>query len=237
MSSINVTNIEVLNNPATLVSPFQFEITFDCVALLDEDLEWTLTYVGSAESKDYDQILDSILLGPVSIGQNKFVFQANAPDIEKIPKSEILGVTVVLISCSYKNQEFFRVGYYVNNEIEPKSPEEPKPEITFQDNKIQESKSQEEEIPIDLSKVVRNICADMPRVTRFNIDWGGWKKEDIAPVLKDAEGEALSELESDVTTDHFEEGEGLEGDEILDEMPDGDEEDDDERPSYEDEEI
>ena len=39
------------------------------------DLEWKLIYVGSAESSDYDQILDSVLVGPVPGGRHKFVFQ------------------------------------------------------------------------------------------------------------------------------------------------------------------
>ena len=36
--------------------------------------------------------------------------------MEKIPQDSIIGVTVVLLSCSYKNKEFARVGYYVNND-------------------------------------------------------------------------------------------------------------------------
>ena len=39
------------------------------------DLEWKLTYVGSAESEKYDQVLDSVLVGPVAAGQFRFVFQ------------------------------------------------------------------------------------------------------------------------------------------------------------------
>jgi len=39
------------------------------------DLEWKLTYVGSAESEKYDQVLDSVLVGPVFPGQYRFVFQ------------------------------------------------------------------------------------------------------------------------------------------------------------------
>ena len=41
----------------------------------DPDLEWKLIYVGSAESEKYDQILDSVLVGPVYPGQYRFVFQ------------------------------------------------------------------------------------------------------------------------------------------------------------------
>ena len=43
-------------------------------------------------------------------------FQANAPDTNKIPLQDAVGVTVVLLTCGYKGQEFIRVGYYVNNE-------------------------------------------------------------------------------------------------------------------------
>jgi histone chaperone ASF1 len=41
------------------------------------DLEWKITYIGSAESDQYDQILDDILVGPVSAGVKKFVFQVS----------------------------------------------------------------------------------------------------------------------------------------------------------------
>lgn len=44
------------------------------------------------------------------------VFQAGPPDTSKIPIADAVGVTVVLLTCSYKTKEFIRVGYYVNNE-------------------------------------------------------------------------------------------------------------------------
>lgn len=62
-------------------------------------------------------------------------------------------MTVVLITCSYRGQEFVRVGYYVNNEYEEEQLKvEPPPQ------------------PI-IEKLVRNILADKPRVTRFPIKW------------------------------------------------------------------
>ena len=42
--------------------------------------------------------------------------QANSPDSSKLPAQDVVGVTVILLTCSYKDQEFIRVGYYVNNE-------------------------------------------------------------------------------------------------------------------------
>ena len=65
MSKVQINNVVVLNNPATYESPFQFEITFDCMENLEDDLEWKLTYVGSAESSNHDQVLDTIYVGPV----------------------------------------------------------------------------------------------------------------------------------------------------------------------------
>jgi len=46
-----------------------------CVALNgpDTDLEWKLIYVGSAESEEYDQELDSCMVGPVPVGMWKLV--------------------------------------------------------------------------------------------------------------------------------------------------------------------
>ena len=85
MSKVQINNVVVLNNPATYQSPFQFEITFDCMENLEDDLEWKLTYVGSAESSNHDQVLDTIYVGPVPEGRHMFVFQADSPDHSKIP--------------------------------------------------------------------------------------------------------------------------------------------------------
>ena len=39
------------------------------------DLEWKIIYVGSASNESYDQVLDSVLVGPVPQGRHRFVFQ------------------------------------------------------------------------------------------------------------------------------------------------------------------
>jgi hypothetical protein len=44
-----------------------------CAFLLD--LEWKMIYVGSAESEEHDQILDTIYVGPIPEGKHMFVFQ------------------------------------------------------------------------------------------------------------------------------------------------------------------
>lgn len=75
MAKVHVCNVVVLDNPSLFVNPFQFEITFECIEDLKEDLEWKIIYVGSAESEDYDQILDTVYVGPVPEGRHMFVFQ------------------------------------------------------------------------------------------------------------------------------------------------------------------
>lgn len=122
-------------------------------AQLMADIEWKLIYVGSAESEEYDQELDSCMVGPVPVGINSFEFEAEAPSPEKIPASDLLGVTVILLTASYKDAEFIRVGYYVNNAYETEEMRENPPE------------------EVQLDKVCREVLASKPRVTRFNINW------------------------------------------------------------------
>lgn len=43
-----------------------------------------------------------------------------------IPIADAVGVTVVLLTCSYRSREFIRVGYYVNNDYpDPEMRENP----------------------------------------------------------------------------------------------------------------
>ncbi|KAL8831404.1 MAG: hypothetical protein Q9191_000883 [Dirinaria sp. TL-2023a] len=153
MSVVSLLGVKVLNNPAAFGDPYQFEITFECLEPLAKDLEWKLTYVGSATSSEHDQELDSLLVGPIPVGVNKFIFEADPPDLKRIPTSEILGVTVILLTCSYDNREFVRVGYYVNNEYDS-----------------EELNAEPPSKPI-IERVRRNVLAEKPRVTRFAIKW------------------------------------------------------------------
>jgi histone chaperone ASF1 len=110
---------------------------------------WLLT----TPSAEHDQELDSLLVGPIPPGVNKFIFEAEPPNTSRIPNDEILGVTVILLTCSYDGREFVRVGYYVNNEYtdELLAAEPPSKPV--------------------LEKIRRNILAEKPRVTRFAIKW------------------------------------------------------------------
>jgi len=153
MAKVQITNVTVLDNPSPFQNPIQFEITFECIEDLSDDLEWKIIYVGSAESEEHDQTLDSVLVGPVPSGRHMFVFQAEPPDPAKIPGNDVIGVTAVILTCGFRDREFVRVGYYVNNDyVDPELRENPPP--TPQYDKLQ-----------------RDIFASKPIVTRFKIDW------------------------------------------------------------------
>ncbi|KAM0278789.1 hypothetical protein ACHAQH_004980 [Verticillium albo-atrum] len=153
MSLVSLLGVRVLNNPAKFTDKYEFEITFECLEQLQKDLEWKLTYVGSATSDQYDQELDDLLVGPIPVGVNKFIFEAGAPDTTRIPDADILGVTVILLTCAYDGREFIRVGYYVNNEYDS-----------------EELNAEPPSKPI-IERVRRNILSEKPRVTRFAIKW------------------------------------------------------------------
>ena len=191
----------VLDNPTCFTNPFQFEITFECLQELDDDLEWKVLYVGSAQDAAKDQILDEILVGPVPVGVNKFVLQADAPDPSQLTQDDLLGVTVVLVTCSYKEREFVRVGYYVNNEYhdpnaklnanalpvvpaaaalptDGSTPEEAAAAAAATATAIPAAPSVPN--PVPLEHIQRQILADKPRVTKFPISWGDEQQQQTA---------------------------------------------------------
>lgn len=152
MSVVNITSVNVLDNPAPFASPLRFEIHYECLTDLEEDLEWKLTYVGSAESEKHDQVLDDVAVGPVKQGKFKFVLEANAPNADLIPADDIIGVTVILLTCSYKNAEFVRVGYYAS--------------IDYEDEELRLNPPDTKAKP-KISMLTRHIIEENPRVTRF----------------------------------------------------------------------
>ena len=153
MASVNVLNIIPKTTINKFSDPFSFEIIFEVLSELKKEMEWKMIYIGSAEDKKYDQILETIEIdGPFQLGSMKFEFVGDAPDISKIPETEILGVTAVILCCSYNNQEFFRCGYYLNN---------------LYDNEEMNFNPPEK---VDKNHILRSLLAK-PRITRFDIDW------------------------------------------------------------------
>jgi histone chaperone ASF1 len=92
-----------------------------------------------------------ISVGPVPAGINAFDFAAPAPAHHLLPSQEhdeILGVTVIIITASYRDKEFVRVGYYVNTYYEEEEYKENPPAA------------------VDWAKLHRNVLIEKPKVTR-----------------------------------------------------------------------
>ncbi|KAF9450740.1 anti-silence-domain-containing protein [Macrolepiota fuliginosa MF-IS2] len=156
MSIVTIRNVEFINNPARFSDVYRFRVTFECIAPLKDDLEWKLIYVSSPGNEELDQELDDCLVGPVPVGVNSFEFEGSAPDPSKIPQEDVLGVAALILTGSYKDQEFVRVGYYQNTEYDNEEMKETPPS------------------KIMFDRLVRDISTK-PRVTRFQIKW------DVAP--------------------------------------------------------
>jgi histone chaperone ASF1 len=163
-------------------------------------------------SDEHDQELDSLLVGPIPVGVNKFIFEADPPDTKRIPDAEILGVTVILLTCAYDSREFVRVGYYVNNEYDS-----------------DELNADPPAKPI-LDRVRRNVLAEKPRVTRFAIKWfvlhHNFVQVIANPYCRDSEASAPAEFppeqpEADLTADGEEYGAEEAEEEEEEELADG----------------
>lgn len=97
-------------------------------------------------------------VGPIPAGVNAFDFVAPAPNPSLLPTDEILGVTVIIVSASYRDKEFVRVGYYVNTYYDDE-------ELNAQVEKDLEEK-QASTRPIVWDKLMRNVLIEKPKVTR-----------------------------------------------------------------------
>ena len=50
----------------------------DVLILGFADLELKLTYVGSSENDTYDQVIESVLVRPINVGNYRFVFEVTS---------------------------------------------------------------------------------------------------------------------------------------------------------------
>ena len=180
-AKIILDNIIVKDNPASFLDNINFEVTFTALDPLPCPLSWKIIYVGSALSEDFDQTLQEFDIGPIEQNSTlKFDISCGNPDQTKIPRNEllcnfclILGVTALLLTASYRGQEFIRVGYYVHNQIREELTQDP-----FS-------------MPLEdlLPKIRRTIISDKPRVTKFNIDWsqGSLKKKTVSAMQENSQ--------------------------------------------------
>ena len=147
---------------------------------------WKITYVGSAESNAYDQVLEEVAVGPIVVGTYEFILEASAPDAETIPASDLVGITVVLVTCSYMGQnpepkEFIRVGAKTHHQLSA-PPRDARTQLTFAPHILfagyyvnieyedQELRDNPPARPLaHLHNLSRHVVDDQPRVTKFHV--------------------------------------------------------------------
>lgn len=214
MACINISAVSVLNDPAPFTAPLSFAVEYECTQELQEDLEWKMIYVVS-ETEEYDQVLESIMVGPVYAGQYKFVFEGNAPDASRLPAESIVGSSAVLLTVSYRvgggavpPPRLARDSSSVDMTTQepwplaaPTRPPTPPPPHTPppQDKEFirigyfvevgYEDEALQEAPPAtpDLARLTRRIEQEHPRVTRFPNSFDS-PEEDMPPV-QDEPGE------------------------------------------------
>ena len=189
MSSVSVLNI-IPKNPITkFTDTFSFEIVIEVISELKKEIEWKMVYITSDNQKD-DQILSEIEIDPPSqLGQMKFEFEGDAPNISKIPENDVIGVAAILLCCSYNGQEFFRCGYYLN--------------ITYDNEEMNMNMPDK----IEVDHLVRNMLSSKPRIVRYEIDWEGenidnGKKNEEAGHFMFNEGKINQEKFKDMAKDN-----------------------------------
>ncbi|CAD6197723.1 unnamed protein product [Caenorhabditis auriculariae] len=157
-----------------------------------------ITILPGPKMIEFDQALDSVVVGPVPEGRHKFVFEASPPNSEKIPQEDLVGVSVLLLRCKYNEQEFLNLGWFVSN-----------------DYNDEELKANPPVKPI-VGKLARTVQIDDLRVTSFSINWGGEQPVEYPPEeetvvdetdLMPLNDEGDDDEEDDETEDEKEEGE------------------------------
>ena len=150
MSLVNVLNVIVKQSKTAFTDDIAFEIFFEAIKPLQHSLTWRIVYIGQASTDEFDQVLEEAEVDCEQAARMRFELKGHPPAVQKLPAGDIVGVTAILLTCSYNGtHEFFRVGYYVNNAYaEDELNENPPPQ------------------PI-IEKLTRHILVEKPRVTKF----------------------------------------------------------------------
>lgn len=152
-SRLNICTVNILDNPAKVDTPFKVEITFEVFEYLKEEVEWELVFVANDGKEERDQILDSVVIGPIRDGRHKFVFEAPAPDKEKLNVEDWTDVTVLLLRCKYRDQMFVKIAWFVTH--------------VYTDQELLDNPPEK---PI-IEKLQRNVSTEDVRVTYYAIKW------------------------------------------------------------------
>ena len=152
MPKIAVTNVLPKQECAPFESPFHFDINIEAECPLIYNLTFMVTYVGCAENPEHDQILEQIDIEIDKKGPLCFSIETACPNHTKIPGIEnLLGLSVLILTAHYMDQEFFRCSYFVSNQYQ--------------------GSEADLEHQIDMGLVKRSLLVESPKIMNREIDW------------------------------------------------------------------
>lgn len=152
---VQLLEIELLgDNPGNYCSPLKWRVRVDSASALPVPISIGFVWVGSCTSSDYDQVLDTFDVGPLYQGLTEFELECDSPNPEEVPQDELVGLTILIISFQFRQQEFLRVAYYT--------------QVAYLDPSLNENPP----IPIKKELLGRFITMAQPVVTATPINWG-----------------------------------------------------------------
>uniref|UniRef100_A0A0K0E2M6 Anti-silencing function protein 1 n=1 Tax=Strongyloides stercoralis TaxID=6248 RepID=A0A0K0E2M6_STRER len=207
-SLINVVSVELSNNPASFNSKLSLSITFSCLENLNKPLSFDIVYIGCPNDNEHDQVLDTITIPEVTIGNHTITVEVDPPVVEKIPKEDLVGVTAIMLKVFYNSQLFNKISWYCA--------------VEYTDPELIENKPEE---PI-IEKLQRRVVFDEPRNVIYNIKWNDSNEEDEVATTEEVDESdvivfSCQPSEFDVAAEKVEVDECVEvceeGDETIDE--------------------
>lgn len=163
IASVQLSELELLSaNPAYFTEPMQWRVRIDLLERLPRPVTMSFVWVGSARSDKHDQTLDEFEVGPLACGPNEFIVDHNAPDVDEIPREELLDIAGMYLMFSYAGQPFLRVAYcvkvaYWDEQLNLAPPRAPRTEM-----------------------LGRNVLMQRPMMSTFYVDWQAFVAEQIA---------------------------------------------------------
>lgn len=151
---VQLLELELLgDNPGSFCSPLQWRVRVESAETLPDTITISFVWVGSAQSSDFDQVLDSFDIGPLQQGITEFSLECDAPTPEEVPQEELIGLTILIITFQYKGQEFLRVAYYT--------------QVAYADAVLNDHPP----FPVQKERLGRYINMPQPAVTAIPISW------------------------------------------------------------------
>lgn len=207
VSILNVTNIVIHQNVSSIKDNLVMDILFECEHDLSDEVEWSVTYVGSSITDRYDQVLTEVVNEhPITKGKHQIRLDCSAPDLTKVPENDRLGTSVLSVRGKYRGQEFIHAGYYIKNEypasevklIQEWNQAEEKflAQLEKKFEREEEEETKEEVLVVmplvQIDKLQRVFLNDKPpRVTRHPIEWFTAEEQQTISLLQNEEAEEV----------------------------------------------